>query len=103
SYLLHFLPTADSFKEFEPYINDAYLRLLFAEAKIVNGLGDAEQWASQLPPELFRQLKERIDIDFAPTNKTDFTADEPVRLDLNIKNVPSLLIKVFELNTLNFY
>jgi hypothetical protein len=103
SYLKHFLLGADSAKEFEPYINDVYLRHLFAETKIENGLGDAEQWASLLPPELFRQLKDRIDIDFAATNKTDFAADEPVSLDLYVKNVPSMLVKIFEINTLNFY
>src|SRR5437588_900836 len=76
SFLKDFLVEADSPKEFEPFINDVYVRHLFAEVKIENGLGDAEQWASQLPPELFRQLKERIDIDFAATNKTDFAAEE---------------------------
>ena len=48
-YLKHFLLGADSPREFEPYINDVYLRHVFAEVKIENGLGDAEQWASQLP------------------------------------------------------
>ncbi len=76
---------------------------MFAETKIGQGLGEPEQWASQLPPERFRQFKERVDIDFAFTNKTNFGADEPVRLDLHIKNVPTLLVKVFELNTRNFY
>src|SRR5207245_8696717 len=47
--------------------------------------------------------KERIDIDFAATNKTDFSAEDPVHLDLYVKNVPNLLVKVFEINTLNFY
>ena len=102
-YLKHFLVTADSGKEFEPFINDIYLRHLYAETKIENGLGDEEQWASLLPPELFRQLKERIDIDFAATNKSNFAADEAVQLDLFVKNVPNLLVKVFEVNTLNFY
>ena len=32
--------------------------------------------------------KDRIDIDFAFTNKTDFAADEAVKLDLFVKNVP---------------
>ena len=49
------------------------------------------------------QLKDRIDIDFAFTNKTDFAADEPVKLDLFVKNVPTLMVKVFEINTPNFY
>ncbi len=103
SYLEHFFAAADSPKEFEPFINDVYLRELFAETKIALGLGDPEQWASQLPPERFRQFKERVDIDFAFTNKTSFKADEPVKLELHIKNVPVLLVKVFELNTRNFY
>jgi hypothetical protein len=103
TYLQHFFVSADSPREFEPYINDVYLRQLFAETKIGQGLGEPEQWASQLPPESFRQYKERVDIDFAFTNKTNFGADEPVRLDLHIKNVSSLLVKVFELNTRNFY
>lgn len=103
SYLRHFFLTDESIKEFEPYINDVYLRHLFAETKIENGLGDVETWASKLPPELFRQLKDRIDIDFAFTNKTAFAADEPVILDLFVKNVPTLLVKVFEINTSNFY
>jgi len=102
-YLKHFLLGADSPREFEPFINDVYLGQLFAEVKIENGLGDAEQWASQLPPELFRQLRERVDIDFAATNKTDFAAGEPVSLDLFVKNVPNLLVKVFEVNTFNYY
>ena len=103
SYLLHFLVAADSPREFEPFIDDVYLRHLFAETKIVAGLGEPEQWAAQLPPELFRQLKDRVDIDFAFTNKTDFAADEPVKLDLFVKNVPTLIVKVFEINTPNYY
>ena len=72
SYLAHFFVDAAGTKEFEPYVNDIYLRHLFAETKIVHGLGEPEQWASLLPPEMFQQLKERIDIDFAFTNRTQF-------------------------------
>jgi hypothetical protein len=103
SYLKRFFVNMQSASEFEPLINDIYLRHLFAETKIELGQGDSETWASALPPELFKQLKERIDIDFAFTNKTSFLADEPVTLDLFVKNVPTLLVKVFEVNTTNFY
>lgn len=103
SYLSHFLLDAAKTEEFEPYINDIYLKHLFAEVKIVNGLGDSEQWASLLPPAQFQALKERVDIDFAFTNKTQFTADAPVSLDLHIKNVSKLIVKVFEINTQTYY
>ena len=103
SYLAHFLVDAANTKEFEPYINDLYLQYLFAETKIVSGLGDAEQWASLLPPAQFQQLKERVDLDFAYTNKTQFAPDEPVKLELYVKNVGTMIVKVFEINTKTYY
>lgn len=103
SYLKNFFVEANSPKEYEPFINDEYLRHLFAETKIELGLGDPEQWASQLPPEQFKQFKDRVDIDFAYTNPTHYTIDQPVKLDVSIKNIPTLLVKVYEINTLNYY
>lgn len=103
SYLSHFFVESGNTKEFEPFINDIYLKHLFAETKIVNGLGESEQWASLLPPELFRSLRERVDLDFAPANKTQFDGESPVSLDLHVKNVSTLIVKVFEINTKNSY
>lgn len=103
AYLKHFLASAAGIEEFETYVNNTYLTHLFAEVKVENGLGDPEAWASKLPPALFAQLRDRIDIDFAPTNKVDFAADEPVKLDAFVKNVPTLLVKVFEVNAANYY
>ena len=103
SYLAQLLVESADAKEYEPYVNDVWLRHLFAETKIVNGVGDADAWAAQLPPELLRQIKDRVDLDFAFTNKTDFTADEPVRVELFVKNAPTLLVKVYEVNTRHFY
>ncbi len=102
-YLKHFLIDAQNIKEFEPYVNDVYLKHLLAEVKILAGLGEAETWAALLPPEMFQQLKERVDLDFEPTNKIRYTADETVTLNLQVKNVNTLIVKVFEINTKNFY
>ncbi len=103
SYLSHFFLKAKNFQTYEPYIRDDYLRQTFAETKIVNNLGDAEQWYSLVSPAFYQSLKQRIDLDFAYTNKTEYAAEEPVSLDLYVKNVPTLLVKVFEINTQNFY
>ncbi|HSQ56709.1 MAG TPA: hypothetical protein VLM40_13285, partial [Gemmata sp.] len=104
SYLKEFFAADNpSTKEYEDYINDVYLRTLHAETQIELGRGNPETWASKLSPEQFRALKDRIDIDFAFTNKTDYLADEPVGLDLYVKNVPGLLVKVFEINTGTVY
>ncbi len=103
SYLAHFFLEETSIKDYEAYILDSYLTGILAETKVVNGLGDNEAWASKLSPEALRQLKERVDIDFAFTNKTDFNVDEPIKIELHVKNAPSLLVKIYEINTKHFY
>ncbi len=102
SYLHHFFVDETTYKPYEPYINDLYLKRNFAEAKIVNGLGEGEQWYSMLQPAEYQALKERIDIDFALTNKKRFASDDAVSLDLLVKNVKTLIVKVYEINTRNF-
>lgn len=103
SFLLHFFVDAEDYKAYVPYISEPYLKEVFAEAKIVNGLGDGERWYSLLPPATYRQLKDRIDLDFAYTNRTEFAPAEPVALDVYVKNVETLIVKVFEVNTQNYY
>ncbi|MFC1806097.1 hypothetical protein ACFL09_03865 [Planctomycetota bacterium] len=103
SYLLRYFVTEASIQPYAPYINDTYLKHTLAEAKIVNGIGDMEQWYSMLPPATYQRLKERVDLDFAHTNKMTFDVDDPVVLDLSVKNVKQLIVKVFEINSLNFY
>lgn len=103
AYLQHFFVAAANPRAFAAYIDADYLKQLFAQTKIENGLGNSEQWASDLPPELFRALRERIDIDFAPTNPLRLAGDAPVRLEVYLKNVPTLIVKVFEINTAAWY
>ncbi len=102
-YLHRLLLEAENTREFQPYLNHTYLTHRFAETKIVNGLGNPEQWYALLPPADYQALRDRVDIDFSATNKTLFGADEAVSMDVYIKNVPTLIVKVFEINTSNFY
>jgi hypothetical protein len=102
-YLQHFFVEEADYTAYEPFVSDEYLKHLFAETKIVNGLGDPEKWYAMLPPHKYQELKERVDIDFAPTNPRFFAADEPVVLDLFVKNVPTLIVKVYRINALNYY
>ncbi len=102
-YLHHFLADAANSKVFAKFFEDDYLKKQFATAKILAGNGDREQWASMLSPSEYQNLLERIDLDFAPSNKTDFGVADVVELELFTKNVDKLIVKVFEINTRNFY
>ncbi|KKM90713.1 hypothetical protein LCGC14_1235890, partial [marine sediment metagenome] len=103
SYLMHFFVKENSYQPYAAYIRDTYLKPVFAETKIVNGIGDMEQWYSLLSPSATKALKERVDLDFAFTNKAVFGPDDKVALDLHVKNVKKLLVRVFRINTLNYY
>jgi len=102
-YLMHFFLKEDTYQPYMTYIRDTYLKEVFAETKIVNGIGDMQKWYSMLSPAKYQALKERVDLDFAATNKTTFRAGEPVSLDLYVKNVKTLIVKVYEINTFNYY
>ncbi len=103
SYLEHFLVDAKDSAEYAPYILDTYLKEVFAETKIVNGVGAMEAWYSMLSPDVYQALKDRVDIDFAYTSKDQYAAGEPVALDVYVKNVTDLIVKVYEINALNYY
>ncbi|HEV7281501.1 MAG TPA: hypothetical protein VGN57_14970 [Pirellulaceae bacterium] len=102
-FLSHFFLTQNDFAEFAPFIREDFLRRILAETKIVHGLGEQERWASILSPEQFKALKERVDIDFAYVNPERYEPQAPVALDVFVKNVPTLIVKVFEIDERNWY
>jgi len=75
-YLAHFLEDAGSYRDFGEFIRERYLKRVFAETKILAGKGDMERWYSVLDdPARYQELKERVDIDFAPTNAKVFAPE----------------------------
>ena len=103
TYLLRFLKDTPDSKAYALYLNENWLRRVFAEAKITNAVGKPSDWASLLSPSEFQTLKERVDIEFDSTSKRFYSVNEDVILPVHLKNVPKLIIKVFEINTLNYY
>lgn len=50
-----------------------------------------------------QELKDRVDIEFLPTNREYYHPDDDVVIECAIKNVNTLLVKVFEISTFNYY
>lgn len=95
---------ANDYNAYSKLIRDTYLKDVFAVTKILEGRGDMERWYSMLNnPSKYQALKDRVDIEFSIRNKKYFKSDDDVSLDVYIKNVPKLVVKVFEINTLNHY
>jgi hypothetical protein len=85
------------------FVRDTWLKPVLAEALIVNGIGNPERWASLITPTAFQQLKDRVDIEFPATNVQQFLPGDDIAFDVVVKNSPKLIVKIFELNTLNFF
>eukprot|EP00897_Mesotaenium_endlicherianum_P009743 jgi/Mesen1/8798/ME000528S08188 len=102
----------------------AYVARLLAEARLLSGQGNAREWFGLLqsatsgssdngaggggrriaaPDEsVAERLVARVDIAFAPSNPRVWAPQEEVCLDVFLKNVPSLTVKVFEVNAWNY-
>ncbi len=102
-YLRAFFETDTDYDTFKPYIREDYLRRRFAAAKLTQGKGDLERWYAWLDPGDVDDLKNRVEVAFVPENKARFGVDEAVKLDVWVKNVDRLLVKVFEIDTRNYY
>ncbi len=103
-YLGRFFADAKDWKPFDTWILDSWLKVRFAETKILGGIGDMEKWYSLLDdPAHVQALKERVEISFPPHNRTVCRAGDPVAIDVDVKNVETLVVKVFEINALNYF
>ncbi len=100
-YLEHFYTTDADVGEFARYLDRDYLTQVFATTKILYGVGDPKTYYAQLSPEAQKELANRVELKFAVSNPKQFLPSDNVRLEMDIKNVPELLVRVFRLNARN--
>jgi hypothetical protein len=104
AYLGEFFRDDSSWNAYAEFLDDDALRRLFAETKLLHGLGDPERWATLLDdPEALAALKDRVEIAFAPDRRTHYGPNDPVALDVDVKHVDTLLLRVFEIDTFAAY
>jgi autotransporter-associated beta strand protein len=93
----------DVLAQWTTYIAEEWLTPVLAEALITHRIGSPEHRASLLTPTEFQQLKDRVDIEFPATDAPQFSPGDDIQFDVTVKNTPKLIVKIFELNTLNFF
>lgn len=101
-YLARFLEDADTPAEFAEFVESEYLQKLWAATRLLAGKGDPQRLTAILTPSVADALKERVDLDFLPVNPKTFGASEPVRLSLAVKNIKTLLVKIYTVDLLAF-
>ncbi len=103
AYLEHFFVGEETWKPYAEFIRDDYLKKVFAETKLLAGAGDPEKWTAMLAPAQYKALTDRVDLDFAPTNPKYFGPDQKIALNVDVKNVKKLIVKVYRINALKYY
>jgi hypothetical protein len=102
-FFMHLFVDDAGWNIYADYVRESWLKPVFAEAKILAGIGDQEKWYSLLSPAAYEALKERVDLQFVRHNPRTFAAGAPVSIGIEIKNVRQLIVKVYEINALNYY
>ena len=97
-------PSMESPDAFQPCVDPDELRDRFAKAKLLAGSDNPEFWFAQIKGlDARRRFESRVELSFPAHNQRVFGSSEAIALDLDIKNVSQLLVKVYEINTLNWY
>eukprot|EP00850_Spirogloea_muscicola_P014022 SM000098S25102 [mRNA] locus=s98:250191:260088:+ [translate_table: standard] len=96
-------------------LSEVYCTRLLAEARLCAGVPNSSEYLDILrraheadrrsgPSETAaRALFERVEIEFSPANPRVWSANADITLQVILKHVPELTIKVFEINLLNYF
>jgi hypothetical protein len=97
SLLQHFLAQSESPDAFADLIPEKNMLRLHARARLLAG-HDPSLWAAALDPAEFKSLQDESRITFAPGAPTLLRSADEVKLALDLKNTPDLLIRIYELD-----
>lgn len=98
--LMHHFAAGREPGDFAGLVEDGQLRTLQAEAMLLAGDAARDRWAAQIGgPEAFGELRDRVELRLTPNNRVHHRVDEPVALEVDLKNIGAVLVKVFQINT----
>jgi hypothetical protein len=103
TYLEHFLKDAADSGAFAEYLQPDYLRRVFAETKLLYGIGTEERWYRLLTAAGRGVVRDSIELRLAAENPKRFAADAPTDLLVDVKNIDELVIRIYEINTMSYF
>ena len=102
-YLEHFLVDAENTDAFAKFLTPDYLRRVFAETKLLSGVGQTEQWYKLLSSERRKEIRDSVQLRLAPQNTIRYKSDQPTELIIDVKNIDELVVRTYEINSLAYY
>jgi len=94
------LRDASGYEAFDEVLDTDYLRRVFARTKLLHGdTAEADRYVEMLGgPAAVEALRDRVDIEFPRGSESAVGADDDVVLEVDVKNVETLIVKVFEID-----
>lgn len=102
AYLEHFLATEDD-AAFAEFLDRDWLTEVLATARLLAGAPEPERWAALLGQARLAALRERVDLELAVDNEARVAADAEVVLAVDLKNVSTLVIKIFRIDPVAYF
>ena len=102
-FLIELLKDAPDPSAYAEFLEARWLDAVFAESKILHGIGRPEEWASRLSPDAYRAILERVELNLAAQNASYVPFGQPVELKVDIKRIDEVQLKIFEIQTFNYY
>jgi hypothetical protein len=90
-------------ESYAAWLDRGWLDAEIATAHLLSGAPDADRATLVLGPARAAALREQIELAWCPHNPTRFAADEPVALEVDVKNVGELVVKVFRIDPLAYF
>ena len=84
--------------DFNGYVDCRFANAAIAEFDLVSGKPPAEVDVGALSPEKYKEIQERVELNWARSNPRRFASADAVSLAIDVKNVPKMRIAVFELD-----
>ena len=103
AYLEHFLSNEPNAESFAKYLKPDYLRRVFAETKLLGGFGAEEQWYKMLGADQRQEIRDRVELKLSVENPQHFSDTEKTELLVDLKNLPELVVRTYQINTPSYY
>ena len=102
-YLIHFFRFDNiPMEKFINNINNNFLKKIYYTTKFLNGDEEITK-TNNLTSNEINDLMQKTILEICPHNKEKFLIDEDITLELDIKNIQTLFVKIYEINTENYY
>jgi hypothetical protein len=102
-YLFVFLAEGDEGDDLAPLFERSWFEHERATIRLLAGAPEPERWTRILGPEAAQALLEKVEIDLGIDNPEVVAEHDLLRLEVDLKNVSQLFIKVFRIDPVTYF